>query len=190
MQKFYSSKAFQFFAIIIIASLCLLLNTLTQINFHKMALPKTHPQYNARGITGGVYSRSGKLLYNVQSKEAWEFPDDDRIFLKGLEINLFNESSDVINYSIKSDNGWINRITKVGQLGESTILQMSNPDPKQVITMYGKNINVNMDSNIFSSNEDAHAVQGRGTVYTHGFKYDNNKHFLVLNSKVRVIYEQ
>ena len=188
MQKLYSSKAFQFFAIMIISSLCLLLNSLTAINFHKMELPKTHPQYNARGINGGVYKKNGKLIYDVVSSEGWEFPDDDRIFLKGLKVKMYNESTDVVDYSISSDNGWINHITKVGQLGENTVMQMTNPDPKQVVTIYGKNINIDANKNMFSSSEDAHATQGQGVVYTHGFSYDNNKHFLVLTSKVRVIY--
>ncbi len=190
MHKFYSSKAFQFFAISIISSLCLLLNSLTTINFHKMELPRTHPQYNAKGISGGVYARSGKLLYQVQSNEAWEFPEDDRIFLKGLKINMYNESSNVVDYSISSANGWINHVTKIGQLGESTVLQMTNADPLKVVTMYGKNINLDMNKNTFSSNEDAYATQGKGKVYTHGFSYNNNTHFLTLTSKVRVIYGQ
>jgi lipopolysaccharide export system protein LptC len=190
MQKIYSSKAFQFFAVIIIASLCLLLNTLTQINFHKMSLPKTHPQYNVKGITGGVYNKQGKMLYALKSPEAFEYPDDERIYIKNLELNLFSESSNDITYSVTSNDAWINRETKVGLLGESSVLKMYNPDPKQVVTIYGKNINLDMNSNIFSSDEDAKALQGNGTVYTHGFKYDNKKHFLVLTSKVRVVYEQ
>ena len=160
------------------------------INFRKMELPKTHPQYNAKGISGGVYNRSGKILYDVKSAEAWEFPDDDRIYLKSLKINIYNESSNMVDYSIASETGWINHITKIGQLGESTVAQITNPDPTQVITFYGKNINLDMDKNAFSSIEDAHAVQGKSVVYTHGFTYDNNKHFLVLTSKVRVVYVQ
>ena len=189
MQKLYSSRAFQFFAVIIIASLCLLLNTLTQIHFHKMVLPKTHPQYNAKGVTGSVYNKQGKILYSLQSKEAWEYPDDERIYLKDLVISLFSESSDEITYSVNSRDGWINQETKEGLLGESTVLKMYNSDPKQAVTIYGKNINLNMNTNVFSSNEDASASQGRGVVYTHGFKYDNKKHFLILTSKVRVVYE-
>ena len=189
MQKLYSSKGFQFFTVIIIASLCLLLNTLTQINFHKMSLPKAHPQYNIKGITGGVYNKQGKMLYTLKSPEAFEYPDDERIYIKKLELNLFSESSNDITYSVTSNDAWINRKTKVGLLGESSVLKMYNPDPKQVVTIYGKNINLDMNSNIFISDEDAKALQGNIIVYTHGFKYDNKKHFLVLNSKVRVVYE-
>ncbi len=189
MQKLYSSKAFQFFAIIIIASLCLLLNTLTQINFHKMSLPKANPQYNVKGITGGVYNKQGKILYALKSQEALEYPDDERIYIKNLELNLFGESSNETTYSVTSKDAWINRETKVGLLGESVVLKMYNPDPKQVLTIYGKNINLDMNNNIFSSNEDAKGLQGNAIVYTHGFKYDNKKHFLVLTSKVRVVYE-
>ncbi len=190
MHKLYSSKVFQFFAVAIIASLCLLLNTLTQINFHKMSLPKTHPQYNVKGISGGVYNKNGKILYALKGAEAFEYPDDERIYIKNLELNLFSESSNEITYSVTSNDAWINRENKIGLLGESAVLKMYNPDPKQVITIYSKNINLDINSNIFSSNEDAQAIQGNSMVYTHGFKYDNKTHFLVLTSKVRVIYEQ
>ena len=190
MQKLYSSKTFQFFAIIIIASLCLLLDTLTQINFHKMELPKALPQYNAHGITGSVYNPNGKILYDLKALEAWEYPDDQRIFLKGLGINVFHESSNEITYSINSNNGWIDQVTSIGQLGESTVLKMYNSNPAQNVTIFGKDINLNMNNNVFSSNSDARGVQGKATVYTHGFSFDNNKHFLVLTSKVRVIYEE
>jgi len=86
MNKLYSSKSFQFFAIIIIASLCLLLDTLTRINFNKIELPKNSPEYNAEGISGGVYNKSGKLLYSLKSKFAWQFPDDKKIYMKNLEL--------------------------------------------------------------------------------------------------------
>lgn len=190
MHKLYSSKAFQFFAIMIISSLCLLLNSLTTINFHKMELPKTHPQYNAKGISGSVYNQAGKILYNMQSVYAWEYPDDDKIYLTSLKIDMYNESSDLIAYDVTSKDGWINHITKIGHLGESTVVVVANPDPAQVVTMYTKDVDLNMDKNTFTSNAATRAIQGKSSVYSEGFSYDNAKHFLILNSKVRVIYDK
>lgn len=218
MHKFYSSKAFQFFAIAIISSLCLLLNSLTIINFHKMELPKTNPQYNAVGIDGSVYNTNGKLLYSMQAESAWEYPNDDKIYLKKLAIEMYDESKDWANYTMSSNSGWIDRVNKTGYLGESTIVTVSNSggvgsisgnpragdhgaeksgteksgagdlESEKVIHIYSENINLNLEKNTFGSNAIAHVEQGKNSLYTQGFSYDNNKHFLILESKVRIVY--
>jgi len=188
MNKFYNSRTFQFFAIVIISSLCLLLDQLTRINFNKIELPKNRPEYKALGVDGKVFSRSGKLKYNLVSEEAWEYPADERIFLRKLQLYLYDKNSDLVQYEIDSNDAWINQNTKIGLLGESSVITVENSDPNKVIRLYGRQINLDMDKNIFSSNNDAHATQGKSVVYTHGFNYDDNKQFLILNSKVRVIY--
>ena len=190
MHKYYSSKTFQFFAIVIISSLCVLLDTLTKINFSKMDLPKNHPQYNALGIEGSVYNKRGRLLYNLTSSEGWEYPDDEKIFLRSLKLNVYSESSDVVKYVVTSDDGWVNQSTKVGKLGDNTVATITDPDPAKTVVMYATAVDLDMDKQIFSSQAEAHATQGKSVIYTHGFSYDNNKQFLVLNSKVRVVYVQ
>ncbi len=190
MARHYSSKTFQFFAIIIISSLCVLLNSLTQINFNKINLPKNSPQYNAYGIDGSVYNKDGHLLFNLISNEGWEYPDDNNVFLHQLKLSMYNESSDQVKYIVTSDNGWINRITKVGKLGKNTLATITDTDPEKTVIMYAENVDLDLDKQVFSSESDAHATQGKNVVYTHGFSYDNKKQFLVLNSKVKVIYAQ
>lgn len=190
MHKYYSSKTFQFFAIVIISALCLLLDTLTKINFNKIDLPKNHPQYNASGIDVSVYNKKGRLLYSLISDKGWEYPDDDKVFLRQLKLSMYSESSDVVKYTVTSDDGWVNRETKVGKLGANTVATMFDPDPQKNVVMYATDVNLDMAKQVFSSDQDAHATQGKSVIYTHGFSYDNVKQFLVLNSKVRVIYVQ
>lgn len=190
MHKFYNSRVFQFFAIIIISSLCLLLDNLTRINYNKIELPKNRPEYNAKNVDGRVYNKSGKLLYTLISDEAYEYPSDERIFLKNLKIDMFHESSDAIKYQISSDNGWINHTTKQGELGVNTVVTVTDPDPSKVIQMYGSDISLDLAKNIFTSSANTHATQGKSTLYTNGFSYDNNQKLLILNSKVRIIYDK
>ncbi|MBP9742331.1 MAG: LPS export ABC transporter periplasmic protein LptC [Burkholderiales bacterium] len=190
MHKFYSSKAFQFFAIAIISSLCLLLNSLTIINFHKMELPKANPQYNATGIDGSVYEKSGKLLYNMQGESAWEYPDDSKIYLKNLRIDVYNKSKDLVDYSIKSNDGWIDHVEKIGYLGKNTVVTIANNDSQKTINLYSESINLNFDKNSFNSRANLHAVQGKSTLDTRGFSYDGVKQFLILESAVKVVYVQ
>ena len=60
MNKYHSSKLFQISAIIIISGLCLILDTLTQIHYNKVTLPKNKPEYKASGVDGSVYDIGSK----------------------------------------------------------------------------------------------------------------------------------
>jgi LPS export ABC transporter protein LptC len=188
MNKLYSSRSFQFFAIIIIASLCLLLDSLTKINFTKIELPKGSPEYNAKGVDGSVYNKSGKLLYNLKSDFAWQFPGDKRIYMKNLHIYMYSESSDVLTYEIVGDDGWINHSSKLGKLGKHAIITAYDKSPRKTIKIYGRDINLDMNTNLFVSKENVRATQESSVVTSHGFEYAHNLKFLTLKSKVRVIY--
>lgn len=190
MSKYHSSKVFQFCAIIIISSLCVLLDTLTRIHFNKVDLPKNRPEYNAYGVDGSVFNQTGKILYRLVSKEAWEYPSDERIFLKKLNLYIYDKTSNVVKYQIISDDGWVNHDAKIGELGKNAVAIVNNLEPKKVITIYGNDINLNLDKNLFTSSNDVKALQGQSVVTGHGFSYDSDREFLTLNSKVRVTYVQ
>lgn len=168
----------------------MLLDTLTRIHFNKVDLPKNRPEYNAHGVDGLVFNKTGKRLYRLVSDEAWEYPSDERVFLKKLNLYVYSQSSDVVKYQINSDDGWVNHDTKLGLLGKNVVTTVNNSEPKKVITIYGNDINLNLDKNLFTSNDDVKAVQGQSVVTSHGFSYDSDKEFLTLNSKVRVTYVQ
>ena len=187
MHKFYSSNTFQLFAITIISSLCWLLNSLTVINFRKIDLIKSKPQYNAKNIIGNVYFKD-KLLYNIQSESVFEYPNDDKINLRELGIKVYNESANKISYTMISHDGWIDPIKQIGYLGESTVITIANFEPKQVIKFYTKSIDLDMHKNLFKSDEEILAVQNKSSVYAKGFIYQPSKQLLVLTSKVRVVY--
>lgn len=188
MFKYYSPRVFRFFAVAIIASLCLLFDVLTRINFKMPELPKDKPEYNAVNVDGKVYNKQGKLLYKLISKTAWEFPNDERIYMTDVQIFMYDEHSDVVKYYLTSKSGWVNYSKKLGQLGLDTELTVNDPIPQKNIRVYGKNINFNMEKNLFESVDDIKAVQDRNVVTAHGFSFDYNKQFLTLNSKVSVTY--
>ena len=190
MNKFYSSRAFQFFAIIIIASLCLLLDTLTKISFTKIELPKNSPEYHAKGVDGSAYNKTGKLLYNLKSEIAWQFPGDKRIYMKNLHVYMYNESSDALQYEVVSDDGWVNHSDKLGYLGKNAIVTAYDSNPNKTVKIYGKNINLDINTNVFKSSEAVRATQEKSIVTSNGFNYDHKRKFLTLNSNARVIYVQ
>lgn len=188
MHKLYSSRTFTLFATIIMGVLCLLLDTLTRINFNHIELPKDSPEYNAKGVNGSVYSKGGKLLYNLTSNTAWQFPTDKRIYMEKLNIKVYSESSDLIKYDLSSDDGWINHNSKLGFLGKNTHLVMYDSDPTKVIQIYGSAIDLDLNKNFIKSKADVKATQDKSIVTGTGFSYDRDRQYLIIDSKVRVIY--
>ena len=198
--RYYSPRIFRFFTIIIMVVLCLLLNTLTKINFNKIELPKDQPEYNATGAVGKVYNGNGQLMYKMMSGSAWKFPHDERVYMQSIHAFVYNESSGAIKYEVTSNDGWVNFNTQVGLLGKNSILTLANNDPKKVITVYGSQVNIDLAKNYIYSNEDVKAVEDQKVVSGHGFTYDVKTQFLKLggvatttssgsNAKVKVIYE-
>jgi LPS export ABC transporter protein LptC len=188
MNKFYSSKSFQFFAIVIISSLCVLLNSLTVINFHKIDIPKASPQYNASGINGSVYSANGKLIYNLQSKSALEYPDQDKIFLQQLKLEVHDESTDAVQYYLSANNAWINRVTKDAFLQESVAITVNNANLNNEIHISGNDINILTNRRFIYSAESIQATQGKSSLFSNGFSYNGNQQLLTLESAVKIIY--
>ncbi|MCX8514914.1 MAG: LPS export ABC transporter periplasmic protein LptC [Burkholderiales bacterium] len=188
MNKFYSSKSFQFFSIVIISSLCVLLNSLTVINFHKIDIPRASPQYNATGINASVYSASGKLIYNLQSKSALEYPDQDKIYLQQLQIKVHDESSDAVEYYLNANSAWVNRITKDVFLQESVAITINNDNLSKAIHISGNNIKILANKNYIYSAESIIANQGKSSVFSKGFSYDGKQQMLLLESAVKIVY--
>lgn len=186
--KSFSSRAFQFFAVAIIGGLCLVLDNLTQIRFNKMDLPRNSPQYNATQISASVYSKTGSLIYSVSGEEAWEFPNSDKVYIKNIVLRKYNESNDQLQYEVTSDDSWIDRKTKDGFLGKNVVAKVIESNPEQNIVLTGDNFKLSFADDTIDSSENAHAVQGKNEVYTHGFKYNNKTKYLQLLSNVKVIY--
>lgn len=188
MHKFYSSRAFTAFAMVIMGVLCLLLDTLTRINFNKIELPKNSPEYNATGVDGGVYNLNGKLSYNLKSDTAWQFPEDKRIYMKMLDIKVYQESNDNVKYDLTSNDGWVNHTDKLGYLGQNTKLVVMDNDPHKIVYIYGRDVDLDLNKNIFKSKEDVKATQDKSVLTGHGFSYDKDRQFLEINSKVKITY--
>ncbi|TXH58668.1 MAG: LPS export ABC transporter periplasmic protein LptC [Bacteroidia bacterium] len=188
MQRFYSPRYFRFFIVILLSLLCILLNSVTKINLYKMELPKDKPAYSAYGVVGSVYTKSGKLLYKLSSEEGWRYPDDERIYIKDYQGIIYDESSDLMKYQITGQDGWFNNNTHVAFLDKDIKVVVANKDPLKVATIYGSRIEVALDKKILKSREDVRAFQGKDAVYAHGFSYDDNTKILILESNVKIIY--
>jgi LPS export ABC transporter protein LptC len=189
MSKFHSSKAFQFITLVVISSLCILLDTLTKIHFSQAKLPAHTPEYSATGIDGSVFNKSGRLMYHVDSDSAWQYPNDKKIYLKKIKILFYNKETGVLDYQISSDDGWVDESNKFGFLKTNVIAIISAKKNEPVTTMYGSNVNLNFKDNIVSSEDNMKAIRAKSTVTSHGFNYDSDKKFLTLMSKVSVLYD-
>ncbi|MFN8771262.1 MAG: LPS export ABC transporter periplasmic protein LptC [Neisseriaceae bacterium] len=191
MQKFYSPRVFRFLTIVFMASLCLLFNQLTKINFIKIELPKDSPEYKANNAKGIIYNKTGGILYELDSQNVWQFPNNERVFMANLHAKVHSESEpNIIKYNLTANDGWLDYNKRLGFLGINSILTVYNPDPKQNIAIYGKEINLDLNRNFFNSNEDVKAVQNNSIITSHGFNYDNNTSILKLLSNVHIVYNQ
>lgn len=202
--RYYSPRTFRFFTIIIMVVLCLILNTLTKINFNKIELPKNQPEYNATGAVGKIYNGNGQLIYQMMSGSAWKFPHDDRVYMQDIHAFMYTESTGAVKYEVNSNDGWINFNAQIGLLGKNSVLIVANKVPKQVITIYGSQVHIDLAKNYIYSSEDVKAVEDQKVVSGHGFTYDVKTQFLKLggaqsgavippgakpNARVKVIYE-
>lgn len=188
MTKYHSSKFFQLITLIVISSMCLLLDTLTKIHFSHSSLPRNSPEYTAYGADGEVFDHSGKLLYRVVSYKAWKYPNDQKIYLKKVQIYFYDKKSDAITYHISGDDGWMDEGNKMGLLGKNVVAVISGDKKTSPITFYGNQVHIDMKKNLFTSNNDVKAVQAKSILTAHGFSYNSDQEFLILNSKVRVFY--
>lgn len=190
MNKFHSSKLFQFITLIVISGMCMLLDTLTKIHFISSTLPKSTPEYKAFGADGSVYSKTGKLLYRVTSDEAWKYPLDKKVYLKNITMYFYDKNTDIITYKVSADDGWVDQNNKLGLLGKNVVAVVTGSSKDQNTVLYGNQVNMDLTKNIFSSSNDVRATQGKSVVTGHGFSYNSNEEFLTLNSKVRVLYDK
>ena len=189
MQKFYSSKVFQFFVITVIVLLCVLFNKLTIINFHKIELPKTSAQYNIQMLDASTYNKTGQLIYYFTSDYAWAFPNSNKIYFKNIQLAMYNPNSQQKDYALTSHDGWFNQLTQNSYLGESVVM-LVNPSVPQMMQIYGSDIYINTKDQMMTSKQNIYAIQGQSKLYSSGFSYNHNTHILTLTSNVKVIYNQ
>jgi LPS export ABC transporter protein LptC len=190
MNRYYSSKFFQIITMVIISSMCILLDALTKIHFSHSILPTNEPEYTATGADGSVFAKNGKLLYRLTSDKAWQYPHDKKIYLKNVHVYFYNKTTDALDYQITGDDGWVNTETKTGMFGKNVIVIMSATSNEAETRFYGSMVNMDLDKNLFYSNENIKVVNQKSNVTAHGFSYTSDNQFLTLNSKVRVFYDK
>ena len=190
MHKIYSPRIFRTFTIVFMVCLCLLFNYLTQINFLNIELPKNNPEYNAKNAVGKVYNNNGELIYTLTSESAWQFPENNRLFMSQLHGIVYNESSGIIKYDLVSQDGWINYERKLGFLGKDAVLIVNYTNPSQIVKIYGDDINLDLNKNLFVSTENIKAIQNNSTITGRGFEYDRERQFLTIKSNVKIVYNQ
>lgn len=169
-------------------SLCLLLDTLTQINFNRIILPKNRPEYNAKGVTGKLYAKTGKLKYTLTSDSAWQYPNNDKVYAQNLHLFMYKESSDAVKYELLSNDGWIDHNKNFAYLGAGAHFILHDPDKGGDVNIYSSAVDLDMDKNLIRSHNDVRFMQGKNIITGHGFSYEHNREFLVINSKVKVVY--
>lgn len=188
--KYQSSRLFNILTAIILSALCVLLNALTKIDFHKLELPKNKPEYSATNFQANLYTPQGVLIYQVSAESGIQFSDSSRIMMQGLTLQAFSESTTQIAQQLTSKDGWLDNQTLLGFLGESVIITFFESVPSQNINVYTKNVNINGKTKFANSSAPIRAVQGKSILTGMGFSVDYDKKLLVIESNVKVIYDK
>lgn len=188
--KYQSSRLFNILTVIILSALCVLLNVLTRIDFHKLELPKNKPEYSATDFQANLYTPQGVLIYQVSAESGIQFPDSNRIVMQDLTLQTFNESTTQIAQQLTSKDGWLDNQTLLGFLGESVIITFFESVPSQNINVYTKNVNINGKTKFANSSAPIRAIQGKSILTGMGFSVDYDKKLLVIESNVKVIYDK
>lgn len=187
--KYQSSRLFNILTAILLSGLCLLLNELTKIDFHRLELPKDKPEFATTGIEANLFNPQGVLLYRVSAATGKQFPDSNKIVMSDIVMQGFGESDTLLHEQITSEDGWLDTKTSIGFLGESVIMTMTNPNPKQIVRVYTKDININGLTKYANSSAPVRATQGKSVLTGVGFTFDYEKKYLTIESHVKVIYE-
>ncbi len=186
--KYQSSRLFNLFTVIVLTCLCLLLNFLTKIDFHKLELPKDKPEFSATGIVADLYDPEGRHLYKVLAESGTRFPEGSQISLNKLDFQAFNESTGLLSQQLTSKNGWLDPESALGYLGESVVITSYDNDPQKIIKVYTHDVVINSKNKTAQSSAPILAVQGKSTLTGVGFHLDYDKKFLVIESNVKVVY--
>lgn len=186
--KYQSSKLFNLITAIILSVLCLLLEELTRINFHRMDLPKDKPVFSATGISASLYESNGHLLYNVYAESGNQFPDSSVIELHQITVKSYVESTGDLSQQLMSNDGWIDTKTSTAFLGESVEIMVMSKDPKQIIRAYTHDVNIDATTKKVVTSAPIRATQGQSVLTGVGVNLDYDKQFLTIESNVKVIY--
>ena len=188
--KYQSSRLFNVLTVIILSALCVLLNALTKIDFHKLELPKNKPEYSATNFQANLYTPKGVLIYQVSAESGTQFPDSNRIMMQDLTLQTFNESTTQIAQQLTSKDGWLDNQSLLGFLGESVVITFFESVPAQNINVYTRNVNINGKTKFANSSAPIRATQGKSILTGMGFSVDYDKKLLVIESNVKVVYDK
>ncbi|MEN9946668.1 MAG: export transporter periplasmic protein LptC [Pseudomonadota bacterium] len=186
--RYSPSRLFNFLTVIILSGLCVLLNSLTQINFQKFDLPKNKPEFSATGFKASLYSTQGNLLYALSAESGIEYPDSTKINLTKLKLQIFNQVNSQLEQQLTSDNGWVDSKTHLGFLGDNVVLTAIESRPQDNILVYAQNVALNAKTRQASSSAPVKAIRNQSILTGQGFQLDYEKKLLTIESKVKVIY--
>lgn len=186
--KHQSSKIFNLFTGLILSLLCILLGKLTEIDFHKIELPKDKPEFFATGIVANLFDAHGDALYKISAESGTEFPDSSTIHLQQIKFEAFDESTNLITQQLTSKNGWVDTQKSLAFLGESVNITSFDKDPKQNIYIYTRDVTIDSVNKMATTSAPIRATQGSSVLTGIGVKLDYDKQIITIESNVKVVY--
>lgn len=186
--KYQASRLFNLLTVVILCLLCVLLNDLTKINFHRLDLPRDKPEFSATGMRGNLYAPNGTLLYQFSAESGNQFPNSSKITLLKLSFTAYSESNASTSQQLTSANGWFDTKTSQGFLGESVEIIIANSQPQQVVRIYTHSIALDGIKRYAHSSAPIRATQGKSVLTGLGVSVDGIKQIITIESQVKIVY--
>lgn len=145
------------------------------------------PDFIAETLNSDIYSKSGKLSYAIDAARMEHYADLEITYFENPEYTLYPKSSNA-PWKISAKEGTLYNNNRV--ILENRVLLVATDEDSLVQKIHGKYLELDLTTNIISS-EQAILIQGKGfTMYGSGLIVDLNTTQMTLTEHVQTIYKK
>ncbi|WP_448549723.1 LPS export ABC transporter periplasmic protein LptC [Thalassotalea fusca] len=145
------------------------------------------PDFIAETLSSDIYNKEGKLAYNIDAKRMEHFADYEVTHFDQPKYTLYPKGGEA-PWKVSAIDGTLysNNLVKL----ENRVTLMSTDASSLVREIHGSYLELNLRTNVLSS-EQAIMIIGNGfTIYGSGLVVDLNTTQMTLNEHVQTIYKK
>lgn len=145
------------------------------------------PEFIAESLSSKIYNDEGKLTYVIKADRMEHYTDLGVTHFEKPQYSLYPKDSQA-TWKVSANEGTLYKNNRV--LLESRVLILSNDKTSLLQEVHGKYLELDLNSNILSS-EQTILIQGKGfNMYGSGLIVDLNTDQMTLTEHVQTIYKK
>ena len=185
MSRLYAFSGFMFFIAIIINQLVEWNNkNLTQTESVTQAVL---PEFVAESLSSKIYNADGKLNYVIKAERMEHYTDLGVTYFEYPQYNLYPKKNQT-TWKVSANEGTLYKNNRVSL--ENRVRILSNDSDSLLQEVHGKHLELDLNSNILSS-EQTILIQGKSfNMYGSGLIIDLNTDQMTLTEHVQTIYKK